>query len=418
MLNSTIRSLAQLQLIRSEIIYVEGYDESVGIGISIFPAGSNGNVYPRASIIGADTQMDDPVGFALDGHENLYVTNLFGGPNFLGSVAVYQAGATGNAAPTAAFTSSFDGLDGADTGIALDSSGNIYLSDVFGSGFTNTGRIDMYSGGSFATIPPTASIIGADTGLSDPFAIGLDALGNIAVLNRNSNSITVYPAGSSGDVAPKATITIDKNGGSSPSAMAVGTGGEFYVTSQGNENCNKVSCVQTTLDNVAVYPANSNGVGKPGTIIRGADTKLASPSAIAVDGSGNIYVANEGPVKCVHGCGQCLGIPAGIGSITEYGADSNGDVAPTATISGPSTGLRYPYALALDADRNIYVLNAASEGYFCAFNSLDREVRDDPILVFAAGSHGDVAPVATIHGPLTGLNPYGSDGIAIGPQGP
>jgi len=38
-----------------------------------------------------------------------------------------------------------------------------------------------------------------------------------------------------------------------------------------------------------------------------------------------------------------------------------------------------------------------------------------PILIFAAGSHGDVAPIGAIGGPFTGLSFYGSGGIAIGP---
>ena len=196
-------------------------------------------------------------------------------------------------------------------------------------------------------------------------------------------------------------------------------------------SCNRQSCRQTGAANVSVYSAGSDGNAKPSAVLRGLSTGLASPSAIAVDHHGDIYVTNEGPMKCSpYSCG-C--VPTGSGSVTVYAPGSKGDVKPIATISGAKTKLRIPYGIALDSNRNIYVLNAT--GFFLAcvgFVSGPVATKDlansnvaaatayglrGPILIFAAGSSGDTAPIGAIGGPFTGLDFY-PEGIAVGPAGP
>ncbi|MFZ0033165.1 MAG: hypothetical protein WAK84_14975 [Candidatus Cybelea sp.] len=54
-----------------------------------------------------------------------------------------------------------------------------------------------------------------------------------------------------------------------------------------------------------------------------------------MDGSNNIYVANEG------------GGPSARGIVTVYTAGANGDVAPVNTISGSNTGLAEPRGIAI-----------------------------------------------------------------------
>jgi sugar lactone lactonase YvrE len=402
-----------------------------GDGIEVYPAGSNGDVSPVATIAGADTGLGGPIGIALDSVGGLYVLNSYGGATQHGSVTIYPAGSIGDTAPIATITSNFTGLDYG-SGIAVDSTGNIYVANDLG-GVGEHGSITIYPAGGYATGPPLATIAGSNTELFNPYGIALDSAGDIYVLNRDS-AITVYPAASTGDVMPTAALTIDPNGKNSPTGLAVDPHGDLFVTNQGGEKCNKRSCVQTSLDSVAVYTAGSDGNTRPSAVISGANTSLASPSAIAVDRSGAIYVANEGPVQCTRGCGSCIGIPAGPGSISIYAAGSTGDAMPTATISGPNTGLVFPYEVALDSNGNIYVLNSTRIGFVCIGivggkerTAIKQGVTDSassvddssgPILIFAAGSHGDVAPIGAIGGPFTGLNFYGSGGIAIGPGGP
>ncbi|MGD0120114.1 MAG: beta-propeller fold lactonase family protein, partial [Candidatus Binatus sp.] len=320
-------------------LYAEGYVSEVGYSINTYPAGSNGNVSPTATIAGADTGLYGPFGIALDSGRNIYVSNNYVESSERGSVTVYPAGSSGNAVPTVTITSSYTGIDYA-SGIAVDSKGNIYVANELG-GATEDGSITIYSAGSFATGPPIATIAGDNTELSYPFGIALDSTGNIYVLN-SGDAVTVYPAGSNGDVMPNATLNIDQNGKNSATGMAVGPGGALYIANQGGLKCKGRSCHQTGPDSVAVYRTGSFNA-KPIAVISGPATKLASPSAIAVDHSGDIYVTNEGPVECrdYDECTVCG--PAGPGSINVYAPGSNGDATPIAEINGNQSGIGSPY---------------------------------------------------------------------------
>jgi hypothetical protein len=64
--------------------------------------------------------------------------------------------------------------------------------------------------------------------------------------------------------------------------------------------------------------------------IAGTSTGLSFPTAVDIDTTGAIYVANQFD-----------------NDITRYGAATNGNVAPTAVIAGGNTGLAAPNALAV-----------------------------------------------------------------------
>ncbi len=118
---------------------------------------------------------------------------------------------------------------------------------------------------------------------------------------------------------------------------------------------------------VTAYPAASNGDVAPSATITG----LKSPQGVAQDSSGNIYVANDSPA-----------------SVIVYAAGSTGDAAPIATISGPDTGLQDPLGIAVDSSGKIYVTDAGN-------GSCDGHAS---VFVYAVGSTGDAAPIATISG--------------------
>jgi hemin uptake protein HemP len=374
---------------------------TAAFSIEMFAAGSNGNVSPALTITGADPPLSFYGAIALDSGGAIYVLNY--GLTGVDSVTVYPAGSSGDALPIATITSNFTGIYSA-YGVALDSIGNIYVmnGNVHDS-------VAIYPAGSYATGgPPVSTIMGNNTGLEEPSGIALDSSDNIFVLNYLAG-ITMYPAGSSGDVPPAATINVDGTGKTAPTAIAVGPGDNLYVTSVPNIKCRgrrALSCHPVGVASVAAYPAGSNGFVNPSAVIKGSHTKLGTPLAVAVDHNGKIYVANESPTKCTSNfCG-----PTGPGSVCVYAPGSNGDVKPIATISGAATGLVYPFAITLDSNGNIYVLNVNALGFGCP--ACDQH----SILVFAAGSDGNVAPMATIAGPSAGLN--FPRGIAIGPVGP
>ncbi len=319
------------------------------------------------------------------GPATIFVSNTFAA-----SVTAYPIGSNGDVAPTATISGNCDGGAGVGcgNGIALDGSGNIYVAKAFG-GPDVTGSIDVYPTHSNGDVTPKAIISGARTKLYYPGGVAVSSTGKIYVANAGSESgpdgngyVTVYPAGSNGDVAPTAVIGGSNTGLNQPVGIALNSSGKLFVA---NNETQPPCC-----GSVTVYPAGSNGNVRPSVSIAGGNTGLYFPSGIALDASGNIYVAND------------WGEPDGIGFITVYPAGSHGDAAPSAAISPVSD----PYSIALDSDGNIYVASYYPQAEAC-------NPYCGNIVVYSAGSKGDATPSAVIGGSSTGL--AGPQGIVISP---
>ena len=132
------------------------------------------------------------------------------------------------------------------------------------SGGLGSPSITVYPAGSNGNVNPKALITGPITGLVLPMCIAVDSLGTIYVGNAN-DTITVYPSGSTGNIAPAATIV---TGMRQPNGIAVVSNG-IYIVSQ-------------SPDAVSVYPLVSNSNTAPKAEVKGPDTGLNLPDAIAV----------------------------------------------------------------------------------------------------------------------------------------
>ncbi|HKV55986.1 MAG TPA: NHL repeat-containing protein, partial [Candidatus Binataceae bacterium] len=95
-------------------------------------------------------------------------------------------------------------------------------------------------------------------------------------------------------------------------------------------------------------------------------------------------------------------------TIAVYPADTNGNVAPLAVIGGPKTGLTVPGGVALDPSGDIYVLNVRRKGYS------HYQIAVFPPLGNAVGIL-DEPPLGTIAGPKAQLD--FPAGIAIDSRG-
>jgi DNA-binding beta-propeller fold protein YncE len=255
--------------------------------------------------------------------------------------------------------------------VAFDANGNIYATNAC----TNT--VTIYAKGSNGDATPTAIIGGSKTGLNVPYGIAVDSTsGNIYVVNRDGGSVTVYPAlGSSTGLlneAPMASITGSNTGLFAPAGLALDSSGNIYVAD----------------GEVLVYPALGSSTGPlneaPTATISGSNTGLLFPFGIALDSSRNIYVAD--------GFASSVFVYPALGSST-----GTLDEAPLATISGSNTGLMQPEGIALDSSDKIYVADPCD-----ACDGLPPNVFVYPELGSSAGLLNEV-PAATISGPLTEL---------------
>ncbi len=316
-------------------------------------AGSPHRVKLSGVAYGVEPQAPTPTATPTPDPPPLAASEIYAANSACGSVTGYSTSSDGNVTPIISESPLCS-----PAGVAVDSKGNVYVTNHGFSSANRDSSVMIYPAGSTT---PSSAIQGPATGLDDPQAIATDSNGNIYVANEDTkgiqnNTITVYSVGSTGNVAPIQTIGGSNTGLSSPSGIAV-SGGKIYVAN-GSDNT------------VTIYPASSTGNVAPSATIEGYDTGLATPSGVAVDGNGNIYVSNQGGQE--EGCASCPSVP---GSVTVYAAGSSGDAIPTQTLTLQNLGI--PSAVAVDGTGNLYVTDSFHNEVF-VFNagslSLDRSI--------------------------------------------
>ncbi|MGH7814804.1 MAG: hypothetical protein ACREQI_12470 [Candidatus Binataceae bacterium] len=195
--------------------------------VLVYGSGATGNATPISLISGDNTGLTWPADVAVDSARKIYVSNFQGGQAGFGSITIFAAGSNGNVAPAATITGPDTGL-GYPVGVAVDSAGDIYVVNSQGTQTFGSSSVTVYSPGSNGDAAPISTIVGPDTNLYFSGGVALDSSGNIYVTNSASSdsqngSITVYSPGSNGDVAPIRTIAGNKTGlDTEPNAIVIG----------------------------------------------------------------------------------------------------------------------------------------------------------------------------------------------------
>jgi sugar lactone lactonase YvrE len=261
---------------------------------------------------------------------------------FAGNAANYYGGDGGPATA---------GLLYQPTGIAVDAAGNKYIADHLNN------RIRMVSATGIITTIAGNSIIGygGDGGpataaqLNAPYGVAVDASGNVyfadmyndcvRMINASGTITSVagsfFTGGYSGDGGPATAAGLYN-----PVAVAIDASGNLYIADQGNEVIRKVDA-SGTITTFAGSSGGYSGDGGPAT-----DAQLNNPAGVAVDASGNVYIADEfnARIRKVNAAGIITTI-AGNGTL-----GFSGD-------SGPATlaELYEPAGVSIDATGNMYI---------------------------------------------------------------
>jgi len=129
---------------------------------------------------------------------------------------------------------------------------------------------------------------------------------------------------------------------SGPTSVAVGPDGSLYIADQGNHAIRKVDGATTLMSTVVSRYQVANGPGKNATLVH-----LNAPTAVIVDGEGNLYVADTGNQRVLIMTAE-TGLIVTIAGTGTYGLGADG-VAATESDLGNPTGL------ALDQEGNLYI---------------------------------------------------------------
>ncbi len=172
--------------------------------------------------------------------------------------------------------------------IAVDGSGNVYVTGA-----------TYVSNGDWVTVKYNSSGVqqwakiynGPGNGSDMPYAIAVDGSGNVYVTgylrvgsDKNADFATIKYNPSNGDTLWVRTYNGPGNGGDAANAIAVDGSGNVYVTGYSESTANSFNYDYLTIK------YNSSGEEQWVKRYNGPGNFSDSPYAIAVDGSGNVYV--------------------------------------------------------------------------------------------------------------------------------
>lgn len=240
------------------------------------------------------------------------------------------------------------------TGVAMDSSGNVYLADSLNN------RIRKISGSNISTVAGNGGLSSSGDGgpatssqLNTPLGVAVDSSGNFYIADALNNTIRKVSSG--GIISTYAGNSVPGSSGdggaptaaqlNAPQGVAVDSSGNLYIADTQNHKVRKISAgVISTF-------AGSGTAGFSGDGGAATSATLNEPFAVAVDGPGNVYIAEFGNsrIRKVDTKGIITTV-AGNG-VSGYGGD--GGAATNALLNGPQ-------GVAVDSAGNIYIADTAN----------------------------------------------------------
>jgi hypothetical protein len=190
-------------------------------------------------------------------------------------------------------------------GVAVDSSGNIFIADWNGlvRKISPAGSITILAGGGVAS----GGLVGdggqaTSANLSYPSGVAVDSAGNVDVAHTSHNRIRkVSTSGTIVTVAgPGSTNGTLGDGGpatsatlSIPASIALDPSGNLYIADTGHHRIRKVS-PDGTITTVAGNGSASGALGDGGAA---TSATLSLPAGIALDAQGNLFIADSGHAR-------------------------------------------------------------------------------------------------------------------------
>ena len=331
-------------------------------------AGTLTNGFSGENVAGSIAQLWSPQSVAVDNAGIVYIADR-------GNHVIRRVTPDGNIttfAGTGQLGSSGDGGSAKDASfnepmsLAFDVAGNLYVADSQNNRIrkiTMTGMITTFVGTGAQDFSGDGGPA-ARASLNLPSAIAIDKSGNLYIADTNNNRIRKVTAG--GIISSIAGTNVDGfkgDGGpavaaeiNAPTGIAVDATGNVYISDTSNHLIRKISTngiISTVLGTGTVGFSGENGLG--------TNAQLNAPSGLAVDGAGNVYVADQLNHR-----------------ICRLGTDGKVSTVVGSGISGTNVGgtdartiqLNAPGGLAVDAQGNFFIADTENHRVVRVKNNL------------------------------------------------
>lgn len=333
--------------------------------VSRFVAATSGS--PTTVVVGDTVSV--AVTYAIrTGSGGLWFTNS--GNNAISRFAAGQLQESGSPEDTTSITG-----PGAAYFAAFDTTGDLWVSTASSNELSAYTREQLVAGGT-----PTAARTIGGAALDSPKGIAFDGYGRMWVVSAGNNSILAYSATAVHDGGtPAPIVTITSSDLSTPSALAFDAAGNLWVANSASG----------TVIEFSVAQLGSGGNLTPAVTLTATGGSIASPTALAFDETGNLWVANN----------PAAGVDNIVVSFTPAQLASSGSPAPNVTIS--SSGNPRPSGLAFDESGSLWVsLNAANSIVKYTTAQLASSGSPTPAVTISAAAGGTLSsPSALIFDP-------------------
>ncbi len=335
-------------------------------------------------------QLFGPEGLAIDASGNLFIADIVNhrirkvSPNgIITTVAgTGTPGYSGDGGPAAGAQLNSPG------GVTLDASGNLFIADILNHRIRQVspnGIITTVAGNGKAGFSGDGTPA-AGAQLNSPAGVAVDASGNLFIADPGNQRIRkVSPGGIISTVTGNGTPAYFGDGGPAaggllrnPLGVAVDGSGNLLIADSGNY------CIRKVSSNGIITTVAGNGTrGYSGDSSRATNAQLSFPTAMTVDASGSLFIADNGNnrFRKVSPAGIITTV-AGNGT---SGYSGDGGPATSAQLAGPS-------GMKVDATGNLFIADI--------LNHRIRKISPNGIIATVAGNgtpgySGDVGPATS-----------------------
>jgi hypothetical protein len=290
---------------------------------------------------GTNATINAPIGVVVDSSGNVYVSdfsNVIRKITPLGVVTTFAGSGSGASTDGTGTNASFNNP----YGLAIDSSGNIYVSEESGHRIrkiTSAGVVTTLAGSGSGTF---ADGTGASASFYRPYGVAVDSAGNVYVADAYNNRIR--------KITPLGVVTTLAGNGSNGNTNGTGTNASFFhpvgitVDSDGNVYVGGIANSIRKITPLGVVTTLAGGSTAGSTDGTGTNAQFNECWGITIDSFGNLYVTdlNNRRIRKITSAGVVT---------TVAGSGSQGSSDGT----GTNASFNFPWGIAADLTGSLYV---------------------------------------------------------------